>query len=213
MIYLLSDPHGGEAVGELDKYLRQGKENDLLIILGDVGLHFEDNERNRAFDSLLLSSQKKIAFLDGNHENFDFIYSHPKKQMWGGTVHELTPNVIHLMRGNIYDIEGKSFFVFGGCKSSEKWKEIGLWSPLEAPTEKELALAYANLRARDFKVDYVLTHKYETGKGTVTESLLKLCEWIDQTVEFKHWYAGHWHKTATIDEKHSLIYNALVPIE
>ena len=66
-----------------------------------------------------------------------------------------------------------------------------------------MALACSNLKARDYKVDYVLTHKYENGKGTRTESLLKLCKFINEDVEYKHWYAGHWHKTSQVDEKHS----------
>ena len=73
MIYFLSDLHGGERIGELTKYLDEAGDSDLLIVLGDIGLKFRDTEENRAFDDLILSSKKKIAFIDGNHENFDFL--------------------------------------------------------------------------------------------------------------------------------------------
>lgn len=213
MIYLLSDQHGGERVGELTKYLEMATDDDLLIILGDVGVKFRDTEENRAFDELFLSSKKKIAFLDGNHENFDFIYSHPEEKWCGGKVHRLTENIVHLERGYIYEIDGKSFFVFGGCNSSLKWRELGLWWAEEAPTEEELARAYANLDKCGRKVDYVLTHKYEVGKGTRTNELLELCRFIDENVDFGHYYAGHWHVTRKEDERHTFVYDTLIPIE
>lgn len=209
MIYFLSDQHGGEKTGDLNKYLDTGRDGDLLIILGDIGLKFRDTEENRAFDELVLSSKKKIAFLDGNHENFKYIYSFPQEEWNGGVVHRLTENVVHLERGYVYEIDGKSFFVFGGCNSSAKWKDLGLWQPEEAPNEEELSRAYANLEKYGNKVDYILTHKYEVGKGTRTEELFQLCAFIDQNVEFKHWYAGHWHANKPADEKHTFIYDEL----
>jgi predicted phosphodiesterase len=213
MIYLLADQHGGERVGELQKYIDTANDGDLLIILGDIGLKFRDTEENRAFDELILSSSKKIAFLDGNHENFKYIYSFPEEDWCGGRVHRLSENVIHLERGYIYEIDGKSFFTFGGCISSERWRELGLWQPEEAPTEAELRRAYANLDACGRKVDYVLMHKYENGRGTRTPELLLLSSFIDSEVEFKHLYAGHWHQTFSIDEKHSFVYDELIPLE
>ena len=213
MIYFLSDQHGGEKIGDLKKYLDTAGDGDLLIILGDIGLKFRDTEENRAFDELVLSANKKIAFLDGNHENFKYIYSFPEEEWRGGKVHRLTENVVHLERGYVYEIDGRSFFVFGGCKSSLKWKELGLWQPEEAPTEEEIERAYSNLKKYGNKVDYILTHKYEVGKGTRTEELLELCAFIDKEVEFNHWYAGHWHANKPEDEKHTFIYDVLTPLK
>jgi len=213
MIYMLADQHGGDAPGELQKYLDTASDDDLLIILGDLGINFFGTEKNRKFDELILSSKKKIAFLDGNHENFKFIYSFPEEEWCGGKVHRLTDNIVHLERGYIYKIDGKSFFVFGGCKSSSKWKDRGLWQPEEVPTEEELARAYANLEAAGNKVDYILLHKYEIGKGTRTEELLELCKYIDEHVSFKQLYAGHWHINERLDEKHAFVYDRLTTLE
>ena len=213
MIYFLSDQHGGERIGELTKYLAEAKDEDLLIILGDLGLRFKDTEENRAFDELVLSAKKKIAFIDGNHENFDFLETFPLGERYGAPVRVLTDNVVQLLRGYIYEIEGKSFFAFGGCRSGAKWKGLGLWWPQEAPTEEELARAYANLKARGNKVDYILTHKYEQGLGTGTAELYELCNYINANVNFKMWYAGHWHEYRREDDKHIFIYDELCTIE
>ena len=214
MIYLLSDQHGGECVGGLRKYYEIATEDDLLIILGDVGLKFTDTEENRAFDELFLSSPKKIAFLDGNHENFKHLYSYPEEDWCGGKVHRLTENIVHLERGYVYKIGRKSFFVFGGCKSSEVWKERGLWQKEETPTEEELFRAYANLKKCGNRVDYILTHKYECGnEDSYSEELFALCRYIDSEVCFRHWYSGHWHEDRKRDEKHTFVYDELVVVE
>ena len=214
MIWLLSDPHGGESAEGLRQYLESASQDDLLILLGDVGLRFADTEENRRFDDLLLSTKKNIAFLDGNHENFAYINSFPAEQWNGGQVHRLTPHLVHLMRGNIYRLEGKTFFVFGGCKSSPRWKEMGLWYPGEEPEPEEIALAHQNLSAHEYKVDYILTHKYEQTPphGTCCPELQKLTQYLETHVTYRHWYAGHWHKNQAIDETHSVVYEPAVLI-
>ena len=209
MIWLLSDPHGGETTEGIRQYLQTAPSNDLLILLGDVGLKFTDTEENREFDRLLLGARKPIAFLDGNHENFGYIDSFPVEDWMGGKVHRLTDYVVHLMRGNIYTLAGKTFFVFGGCKSSAKWKEMGLWYPGDEPEPKQLALAYQNLAKHDYKVDYILTHKYEQtpARGTCCPALQAFTEFLEAKVTYRHWYAGHWHQNLLVDEKHSFVFD------
>ena len=215
MIWLLSDPHGGESAEGLRQYLESASQDDLLILLGDVGLRFADTEENRRFDDLLLSTKKNIAFLDGNHENFAYINSFPTEQWNGGQVHRLTPHLVHLMRGNIYRLEDKTFFVFGGCKSSPRWKEMGLWYPGEEPEAEEIDLAHKNLIARNCQVDYILTHKYEESppKGTVCQPLRELILWLETNVRYCHWYCGHWHKNHRMDDTHTVVFDSPLPLK
>lgn len=161
MIYLLSDLHGDKDFTELLNYINTATDEDLLIILGDICINFENTEENREFTNFFLSIEKNIAFIDGNHENFEYLNSFPDEEWNGGTVRRLTKNIVQLKRGNVYTIDNKTFFAFGGCKSSSKWKEMGLWYDGEEPNEKELDLAYANLKKYNHCIDYILTHKYE----------------------------------------------------
>lgn len=214
MIYLLSDLHGEANFSGLKDYIEKSNDHDLLIILGDVGLQFEEVEENFAFTKFFLSIKKNIALIDGNHENFKYLNSFPVEEWNGGFVGRLTPNIVHLKRGNVYDINGKTFFVFGGCKSSPKWKEKGIWYEGEEPTAEELSLAYNNLKKVKYKVDYILTHKYEQlpPRGTVCEDLQKLNSFIEEKVDYKHWYAGHWHIDQQLDSKHTFVYDRLLDI-
>ncbi len=210
MIYLISDPHGGESTLGIERFFERSRENDLLIILGDLSLYFDKSENNMRFSDEFLKIKRNIAFVDGNHENFDHLYSFKTESWCGGEVHRLSDTIVHLKRGHIFEIDGKSFFVFGGCKSSAKWKPLGLWYPEEEATEAEIQLAYDNLQNHGNKVDYVLTHKYKKNKTCGFNPAVpfeKLCEFVDTTVEFKHWYAGHCHENYCYDEKHTIVYD------
>ena len=58
--------------------------------------------------------------MDGNHENFDILYKYPVEKWNDGKIHRITPNIVHLMRGEIYSIEGKTIFTFGGGTTVDK---------------------------------------------------------------------------------------------
>lgn len=215
MIYFTSDLHGEWNFKGFREYLQKASEDDLLIILGDVGLSFEKTAENREFTENFLATDKNIAFVDGNHENFDFLNSFPEDEWMGGKVRRLSDSIVMLRRGEIYTIDGKTFFTFGGCKSSEKWKEMGLWYFGEEATDEEIARAHEKLREHNLSVDYVLTHKYErvpaeTGHFGVLEELI---QFINKNVSFKKWYAGHYHLNEKADDRHTYVYDELIEIE
>lgn len=217
MIYLISDPHGGENIRGIERYLEICTDADLLIILGDLCIKFEDTESNRSFTEWFLSLDKQIAVLDGNHENHEFINSFPNETWCGGEVHRLTDTIVHLKRGNVYNINGSTFFTMGGCKSSDRWKATGLWYDGEEPNEAELSLAYANLAKQNNTVDYVLTHIYTDYKNTQPDefprlTLEGLTKYIDENVTFKHWYSGHWHSAECVDACHTVVYDEPVEV-
>ena len=215
MIYLLSDLHqGGEgSMQAFRDYLETAKDEDLLILLGDVCLRLE--EAYREFDEFFLSSTKNIAFIDGNHENFDYLYSFPEEDWNGGKVHRLTDHIVHLKRGHIFTLEGKTFLAFGGCKSSPKWKAQGKWFPQELPSPEEYAQAYASLKDSGNRVDYILTHKYydDPEDPLLVPEQYQLNRYIDNCVDFKQWYSGHIHKNQIFDARHRMIYNIPVCVE
>ena len=64
MIYLAADPHADLNFAPILDYIERAEEGDLLIILGDVGLYFEDTEQNRRFNDFFLSIKKNVAFID-----------------------------------------------------------------------------------------------------------------------------------------------------
>ena len=139
MIYFISDLHGGTRIQGLERYFSLYKEGDVLFILGDVGLKFEDTEENRKFTEDFLAIDKPIVIVEGNHENHAYLNSFPAENWNGGRINRISQHIIRLQRGNIFNIDGETFFVMGGCKSSPKWKEMGLWFDGEEPSYEESA--------------------------------------------------------------------------
>lgn len=147
---------------------------------------------------------------DVNHENFDKLYSYPVEKWCGGKVHKIRHNVIHLMRGEVFHIEGHSIFVMGGGYSIDKYRRIeGIsWWPQEMPSNEEYQAAISNLERINNCVDYILTHTAPSEtvyylstlrnlgiKNDVTEEL-QLTSFLDEiyrNTTYQHWYFGHFH--------------------
>lgn len=92
---------------------------DYVIICGDFGCVWSLDSRDDINLNWLAKKPFTVLFVDGNHENFDKLYQYPEKDWHGGRVHELRPNVLHLMRGYVFDIQGHSFFCMGGAMSHD----------------------------------------------------------------------------------------------
>ena len=159
MIYITGDTHGYHDFAKmLSNNLCELTRDDYVIIAEDCGVLFHDN------DTVTLNLYKllpyTVLFVDGNHENFDLLFSYPVEKWHGGTVHRIADNIIHLMRGQIYEIEGHSFFTFGGAFSYDKERRIeGIsWWRQEMPSIEEYNEAVINLTKEGNKVDFIITH-------------------------------------------------------
>lgn len=188
MIFVTGDIHSRPfpRLGE-DSFCEQKdtkQDKDFIIICGDFGLVWDkDGESEYEKENLddLESRNFTTLFCDGNHENFDRLCSYPVEEWHGGKVHKIRPHVIHLMRGQIYDICGKSFFVFGGARSHDiqdgvleagdplisEWRKDPFkmfrinhesWWADEMPTGSEMLTGLNNLKSHDNKVDFIITH-------------------------------------------------------
>ena len=214
MIYLLSDLHGGKDADTFWELIERMGEDDLLLLLGDLELSFDDTEENRRFTERFLSVSKNIAFIDGNHENNPYLRSFPEDIAYGAPVYRLSPNIVYLRRGTIYTIEDKTFFVMGGCKSSQKWYDSGLVYDFEVPSEEEFAYARQSLAHHGNRVDYILTHKYPKPNDlTVRHDPLDAFLYeLEERVGYRHWYYGHWHCEKEVDAKHTIVYQMPIPL-
>lgn len=120
MIYITGDTHGKHDFWKLIQFSDAHPEltkNDYLIVAGDFGGVWSP----RTLESSLRPYQAlpfTVLFVDGNHENFDMLYSYSVEIWNGGKVHFIKPDIIHLMRGQVFEIEGKTIFTFGGGSST-----------------------------------------------------------------------------------------------
>ena len=120
-IVITGDTHGTADLETVLRYVIVHEDEysweECLFFCGDVGFcgfsaAYEANTR-AVFRSLPVTT----LFIDGNHENFEQLNSYAVEQWNGGKVHIIEDNMIHLMRGQIFTIDGLKFFTFGGAYS------------------------------------------------------------------------------------------------
>lgn len=234
-VYVFGDIHGTE---EYYKILPQNfKEasnltrNDVVIVLGDFGIPFITHAPNWYLKQSDKTAIKRLStlsytllFVDGNHDNHNFWRVQCRQSKFGGKVQKLpgTDNVFHLMRGEYYTIQGKTFWVMGGASSHDiEFRTYNKnWWPGEIPSNSEFAHGLETLANHENRVDYILTH-------TVPENVLsylnnctafkfddrydavsRYLDTIASSVCYKEWLAGHLHIDLNIpDFRLSILYN------
>lgn len=160
MNYITRDLHG-ETQHLLNQIkLHSIKVGDRVFLCGDTGLVWNNSYKEIESLNMLNDMGIEILIVDGNHENFNLLYRFPTEVRYGNEVGVIRPNIIHLKRGLIYTIDGKSIFVMGGAESIDKYNRIeGLsWWPEERQTYAEQEKALNSLDDVNWTVDYVITH-------------------------------------------------------
>jgi len=211
MIYVVGDIHAMQLkwIKEIEPVLKAG---DILICAGDFGFGFWDGLYwpEEMFYDHISKLEFTVLVVDGNHENFSKLNSYPVELWNGGRVHKIRENLIHLMRGEIYEIEGKRIFTFGGGYSVDKpYRTEGVsWWPEEMPSEEEYTNAEENLKRANYKVDYIITHTASKEsisylstirglgiKNDVVEELTlnTFLDKIQNQVSYERWFIGHFH--------------------
>lgn len=221
MIYITGDTHG--EVSRLTRFNQEYQPNadDYLIIAGDFGFIFGMGLRDEAALDQLAELPFTILFVDGNHECFPRIYEYPEEEWNGGHVHRVRDNILHLMRGQIFTIEGISIFTMGGGYSIDVMFRLPgrSWWPEEMPSNVEYMRALENLKDHDNHVDVIISHAApestmqmfeQTGiisKRFPQESRLNsFLEHVRQSVLHKHYYFGHMHLDKEISSAQTALY-------
>lgn len=139
MIYVTGDCHADWTRFSSISFPEQKRmtRDDFVIVCGDFGIWHQDNTEKWWFKRL---SEKNftLLFVDGNHENFDRLYSNEFEivDFHGGKAHKICENVYHLMRGYVFNLCGKKFFAFGGASSHDI--QDGILDPKDFKSNREL---------------------------------------------------------------------------
>lgn len=227
-IYITGDIHGDPSRFSNENLSQLGielTEDDKVIICGDFGLPWCNDRQDEYWLNWLEERPFEILFIDGNHENFDLLYQFPVEERYGSKVHRLRKNIFHLMRGEVFEIEGKTFFAFGGATSVDKYrrKEFISWWRQENFSMSEFDVAADNLAEVDFIVDYVLTHtapKRFIANGTDCTLDIDNCPTsqmlssVEDLLVYKKWYFGHFHIDYHVEESVAVwMYKNIIKIE
>lgn len=235
MIFVTGDKHGAVDYNDLSSdNFPVGKsltKSDYVIVAGDMGIIWEAErmEREQYLIDWYNSKPWTTLFIDGNHENFHRLNRLPTREIFGSVVGVVSDSIFHLRRGNIYIIEDKTFFTFGGAASIDKnrRREFLTWWKEEIPSYQEMQDGLINLEKYP-EIDYIITHtcpssiftrlceifSYDEilGKTGYEETLREFFEGLLSMIKFKKWYFGHFHQDAEINDKFTLLYNSVIQI-
>lgn len=186
MVYITGDCHGN-----FQRFTKRHRaafgftEEDHIIICGDFGLLWAKNRELEYNLSWLSALPFTILWVQGNHENYDMIAEYPIEVWNGGKArHIMRDKIILLERGQVFRIEGRSFFTFGGASSHDiqggildrdspdydlersraikqglpyRVRHISWWEQ-ELPDEQEMQEGRNNLEKAGYNVEYVVSH-------------------------------------------------------
>ena len=189
MIYITGDCHREFNRFNINAFPEQKEmtKEDYVIICGDFGGiwdRVEESDTEKWWLDWLEQKSFTTLFVDGNHENFDRLSEYPVETWHGGKVHKIRNSVLHLMRGQVFEIDGKKIFAFGGARSHDidggilelddphfkkKKRELdrnwGMyrinhlsWWKEELPSEEEMEEGRRNLEAHQNSVDFIVSH-------------------------------------------------------
>lgn len=223
MVYVTGDTHIDIDIEKLNMKNFPEQKNmtrdDYVIVLGDFGLYWKNNKFYQHWRKWLTEKKFTLLWIDGNHENFKWINSFPVTKWHGGDVHQTEDNIIHLIRGNYYEIDGKYFLAAGGAQSYDRcYRQLDInWWKEELWSYDECDRLFSNLKLlknKNIRLDYILSHTCPQGliypmfhinplddPDPTSKMLQELLNNIDS---FDGWYFGHWHKDIDYGRFHCL---------
>ena len=219
MVYITGDTHGDLTHLKAARL----KKGDTLIVCGDFGFVWYGDERDRKALAALSRKKYNVLFVDGVHENYALLEEYPVEEAFGGRARRLAPNVWHLLRGEVYTVEGRTYFAFGG---GEEPYEEGLRADAKSyyercmPSEEEMTHGFETLAAHGNAVDVVITHTpsakaggFLRGRTRPMGGLNVYLGAVEERLTYRHWFFGSLHLDRRLSGKHTAVYRAVLPVK
>ncbi len=223
MIYVTGDTYGD--VERFKKCSVRLKKDDTVIVCGNFGFFCDKDKLAQKSLDWLTKQKYTIAFLHGAIDDAEWLKTFPLTDWNGGKAAKIRENIFWLPQGEIYEIEGKRLFCFGGGENldylgdnySEEFYTAGILS-------EELKLyTLSNLAMHDNQVDFYITHdapsKLRTillqRKGEINPLRTQFHQFLDTLWEngkFSGWYFGKYRINHNIAPIYHCVYDAFVPL-
>ena len=217
MIYLTGDTHG--SFMRIERFCEQieSSREDVMIILGDAGINYDGGIRDCVTKQSLAKLPITLFCIHGNHEQRPYTIAGYRKMSWNGGIvycEEEFPNLLFAKDGELFDLDGHQAIVIGGAYSIDKEFRLacgyGWWSD-EQPSDEVKQYVERQLERLDWNVDLVLSHttplKYVPtevflpgiDQRTVDRSTEIWLDRIEDRLDYRRWYCGHFHTEKEID--------------
>ena len=249
MIYVTGDTHSDFRRFDVMCFPEQRymTKDDYVIICGDFGgVWFDEGNKNYSEQEKRLDALENkpftTLFVDGNHENFDILNSLEVHDWNGGKIHKVRDTVFHLMRGEMFDINGTRIFALGGAESHdiqdgilefENWhkeakklwiqgkdmyrvKHLSWWEQ-ELPSKEELKHADETLEKYNYECDFFITHCCAVSTGALigvpeNNEFTQYLEKLKYEIKYKKHFFGHHHDNRNLPDNEILIYEQIIRV-
>lgn len=221
MFFVTGDVHGNIKDLESRKF-GHIKKSDFVVVCGDLGLIWSGSKEEEKILKKLGRKRHGVLFVDGAHENFELLANYPVTEWNGGKVQVISGNLIHLMRGQVYNINGKKVFTFGGGESTDREMRTPheSWWETELPGMEEMQEGVQNLVANNWEVDYIFTHeapttlrKFIDGDDFDINPLNVYLECIHKKCKFKKWAFGNYHVNRRMSTIYEAVFDGVIKLE
>lgn len=222
MICVTGDLHGDIARLK-HKTIKRLKRGDSLIVCGDFGFLWDNSAEEQKTLAKLGKLKFNILFVEGTHDNMDLIAACPTVEKFGGKMRHVGGNIYNLMRGELYEIEGKRVFSMGGGESHDADIRVpGLtWWPSESPTRAECEYALKKLEEAGGKVDIIVTHEASRSMRSFLDMTLDAdgytplndyFDTLEQKAEYRCWFFGAYHIDKKIPPRHIAVFKDVLEL-
>ena len=160
-IAFLGDLHGNtNNAYKLIDFIMEHDNPDLLIQVGNMGVMGELFEKYlNKLNKKLESYNIELWFIDGNHENFNWLLNKVKNPHG---LNSITSKIKYIPRGTMLTLGKKNFYFCGGAFSIDKFMRTiyKSWWPQEilSKEETEELINYYNENYSNYKIDYFISH-------------------------------------------------------
>jgi 3-oxoacid CoA-transferase subunit A len=217
MIHLTGDTHGRFDRIEAFCQSRRTAPEDVLVILGDAGINYGGTKQDIPAKTRLARMPITLLCIHGNHERRpETIPSYKEAEAFGGAVFREPdfPNLLFARDGEIYDLGGRRCIAIGGAYSVDKYHRLRMgakWWPDEQPSPATKSLVEARLEQEGWRMDVVLTHTCPItympqeafldgiDQRTIDESTELWLDTIEERLDYRQWYCGHFHIDKAVD--------------
>jgi 3-oxoacid CoA-transferase subunit A len=228
LFYITGDTHG--QFDRIAKFCDKANtsKDDTLIILGDVGLNYFSDKRDRINKDLLQQLPINFFCIHGNHERRPSTINTYSEINWNGGevyVEYEYPSLMFAKDGEVFDIEGRQAIVIGGAYSVDKFYRITRswhWFEDEQPSDAIKTTVTNKLNEIDWKINTVLSHTCPINyiprewflegidQSSIDNSTENWLQWIEENLDYKNWYCGHFHGSKVIDKIRFMFHDYIV---
>lgn len=229
MICVIGDTHG-DYERFSHKRIKSLKKGDFLIICGDFGFVWDGSAKERQILKKIGAKRYTTLFLTGSHDNYELLEQYPEEYYFGGKARNICGRLYMLSSGNIFNIDGKKIFAFGGGQAADidARMENDKWWEQELPDEKWLEEGREALANAGDSVDYIFTHEPPASiaeflqmHGTVSPEsavvpqnrLSIFFDGLKGEIDFKMWFFGKLHRNKLVPPRYHAVFDEPYIIE